>query len=213
MVNKKAQDLSIGTLILIVLGIIVLVLLILGFSMGWGNLWDKINIFGGGSSIGDVSTSCNLAVSNGNAGLYDYCQNFRKVKVNGQTEYVNCQDNRLQLTGSLNCGDTDYAKEQCKKLSSEQGSKYDDTIKVNNVACKSKGVAKGQCAGANLIQCPSINDQENCTNQDGCAWNPAPANTPGPNPTPCTGNAKACNIMLSQSACEKQKSCLWVTSS
>ena len=54
--NKKGQDLSIGTLILIVLGIVVLVLLILGFTLGWGNLWDRINIFGGGASVGDVTT-------------------------------------------------------------------------------------------------------------------------------------------------------------
>jgi hypothetical protein len=114
MINKKAQDLSIGTLILIVLGIIVLVLLVLGFSIGWSNLFEKINIFGGASSIGDVVTACNLAVTSQNT--FDYCQNFRKVKVSGTTEYVNCEDNRV-LSGLGNsrlpaCADVQYNNEQ-----------------------------------------------------------------------------------------------------
>lgn len=104
-INKKGQDLSIGTLILIVLGIIVLVLLVLGFSLGWGNLWEKINIFGGGNSIGDVVTACNLAGTQGGNGVYGYCQDFKKVKVDGKTEYVNCLDTRVDpsLTNKLQC--------------------------------------------------------------------------------------------------------------
>ncbi|MFH1425151.1 MAG: hypothetical protein ABIG28_00260 [archaeon] len=77
MVNKKAQDLSIGTLILIVLGIIVLVLLILGFSMGWSNLWEKIGIFGGSSSVGDVGTACKLAITSQDT--YTFCQKTWKI--------------------------------------------------------------------------------------------------------------------------------------
>jgi len=100
MLNKKGQDLSIGTLILIVLGVIVLVLLVLGFSIGWSNLFEKINIFSG-SSLGDVRTACNLAITSQNT--YDYCQNFKKIKVNSQTEYVNCQDTRITPDGSLPC--------------------------------------------------------------------------------------------------------------
>jgi len=107
MLNKKGQDLSIGTLILIVLGIVVLVLLILGFSLGWGNLWEKINIFGGGSSIGEVATRCKLNIDTQNT--YDFCQDFKKVKVGGKTEYLNCQDNRLNLDSALNCDEGQVA--------------------------------------------------------------------------------------------------------
>jgi hypothetical protein len=106
MKNKRGQDLSIGTLILIVLGIVVLVLLILGFSMGWGNLWEKINIFGGGgSSIETVISACNLAITSNSH--YSYCEDFKKIKIDGKTEYVNCQDGRIQpsLNGQLECRD------------------------------------------------------------------------------------------------------------
>ena len=107
--NKKAQDLSIGTLILIVLGIIVLVLLILGFSYGWSSLWEKINIFGGGgSSIADVVINCNLAVTS-NA-VYTYCNDFKKIKINNEVEYVNCEDSRVAL------GLTNKLEGSCKKI-------------------------------------------------------------------------------------------------
>lgn len=76
--NKRGQDLSIGTLILIVLGIIVLVLLILGFTMGWDNLWGKINIFGGTATTADVVTACKLAASSQD--IYTFCEKEFKIK-------------------------------------------------------------------------------------------------------------------------------------
>ena len=137
MKNKRGQDLSIGTLILIVLGIIVLVLLILGFSIGWGNLWEKINIFGGGSSIGDVVTACNLAITSQNT--YDFCQNFRKIKVDSKTEYVNCEDDRVQsgLQGTnLACGTppegANWANWYCIQLNFNNKIKVGETLTINN---------------------------------------------------------------------------------
>lgn len=108
--NKKGQDLSIGTLILIVLGIVVLVILVLGFSLGWENLWNKINIFGGTSSVGDVVTACRLAITSQDK--YTYCQKSWSVKVDtngdGTTEpvTVGCRDPTYvtpSLEGGLTC--------------------------------------------------------------------------------------------------------------
>ena len=137
MVNKKAQDLSIGTLILIVLGIIVLVLLILGFSMGWGNLWEKINIFGGSSSVNDVVTSCQLAVTSKNT--YSFCQEFRKIKVGSDVEYLNCEDARVKasLDGELSCTKPEkyltWRELYCtEKLTDKEREK---NVKVNNIVC------------------------------------------------------------------------------
>ena len=144
MVNKKAQDLSIGTLILIVLGIIVLVLLILGFSMGWGNLWEKINIFGGGgSSIESEISACNLAVTSNSK--YSYCENFQKIKIDGKTEYLNCQDGRVEpnLNSKLTCDKTtaQYIEAKCDSLSAADRTK----VKVNNADCPA--TSSTQCAG------------------------------------------------------------------
>ena len=135
--NKRGQDLSIGTLILIVLGIVVLVLLILGFSIGWGNLWEKINIFKGGSSIADVITACKLAIASGNS--YDFCQDFKEIKVDGKKQYANCQDARIEsgLEGSkLNCqkDGTMAANEYCAILNEQK--KVKDTVMINQQECK-----------------------------------------------------------------------------
>ena len=114
--NKKGQDLSIGTLILIVLGIVVLVLLILGFSMGWGNLWEKINIFGGTSSIGDIVTACRLAHTSQDA--YTLCSKYWTIKnaTNGK-EDVTCTTLKSKglLDFDLNCQPQDRCKpvEEC----------------------------------------------------------------------------------------------------
>ena len=134
--NKKGQDLSIGTLILIVLGIIVLVLLILGFSLGWSNLWEKINIFKGSSSIGDIANACKIAVTSQD--VYSYCQDFKKIKVNGQTEYISCLDSRVQPsldTKITTCDDAEVLKAKkaiCDTIINEADK---GKIKINGQPC------------------------------------------------------------------------------
>ena len=147
--NKKAQDLSIGTLILIVLGIIVLVLLILGFSYGWSNLWEKINIFGGKTSISDVVTNCNLAVTS-NA-VYTYCNEFKQVTIDNKKEYVNCEDPRVAsgITTKIDCinientnyGSVTPAQDKCYNLIDSETANKDkkdvcEKVRVNNKFCK-----------------------------------------------------------------------------
>ncbi|MEK6800487.1 MAG: hypothetical protein AABY05_01000 [Nanoarchaeota archaeon] len=133
--NKKAQDLSIGTLILIVLGIVVLVLLILGFSLGWSNLWEKINIFQGGSSLESVIQACNIAVASNSQ--YTFCQDFKKVKVDGKVQFVNCQDSRISssLSGQIQCTreSADAGSWYCSVLNANKQITSD--TKVNNVDC------------------------------------------------------------------------------
>jgi len=141
MVNKKAQDLSIGTLILIVLGVIVLVLLILGFSMGWGNLWEKINIFQGGSNVETVIQACSLhAVNNAR---YSYCSDFKQIRIDNKKQYINCESSLVspRLEKRLTC-DGDEAREKCISLRDAETdkTKFDDTTKVNGKTCASYGV-------------------------------------------------------------------------
>jgi hypothetical protein len=87
--DKKAQEMSVGTIIIIILALLVLVFLVFGFSQGWGNLWDKITNWGGGqSNVQTIIQACNIAcdTGGGNTG-YDYnfarTVNFGKVYVNG----------------------------------------------------------------------------------------------------------------------------------
>jgi hypothetical protein len=62
--NKKGQNITLGTIILIVLGVAVLVFLIFGFSTGWNNLWNRITAYGGGSAnVDTIKQACVLACS------------------------------------------------------------------------------------------------------------------------------------------------------
>lgn len=82
--GKRGQELSIGTLILIVLGIIVLVLLILGFSIGWKNLFSKIGITSG-SDLSAMIATCKVYAAADD--VASYCE-FKKV--DGKS--INCDD-------------------------------------------------------------------------------------------------------------------------
>jgi hypothetical protein len=60
--NKKGQQMTLGTIIAIVLGIAVLVFLIFGFSTGWNNMWEQITKQTSGANtktvIADCETDC-----------------------------------------------------------------------------------------------------------------------------------------------------------
>jgi hypothetical protein len=116
--NKKAQELSIGTLVLIVLGVIVLVLVVLGFTMGWNNLLEKINIFSPSSNLDSIITTCGTASI---ATQEDaYCNTFRKVKIDDQNQFINCQYSRVQerLERKMDCSKTQdvLVAEKCRSL-------------------------------------------------------------------------------------------------
>jgi len=67
MKNKKGAEMTIGTIVIIVLAILVLVFLIYGFTTGWNNLWQRIGIYGGdGATIADVSNICATACAQDN---------------------------------------------------------------------------------------------------------------------------------------------------
>ena len=76
--NKKGAEMTIGTLVVIVLAIIVLVVIALGFGTGWSNLWSKITgYFGGGSNVDSIKQACSYACTT--QATYDYCSLSRDV--------------------------------------------------------------------------------------------------------------------------------------
>ena len=71
--SKKAQGMSTSTIVLLILGLVILVVLILGFTLGWDRLapWVKQN------NIDTVKASCNIACTTGSQ--YDYCAKLQTV--------------------------------------------------------------------------------------------------------------------------------------
>ena len=76
MQNKRGQGLSITTIILIVLGVLVLVVLILGFTIGWQKIFPFISP---SNNVGSVVDKCSLALNTDSK--FDYCSVKREVKV------------------------------------------------------------------------------------------------------------------------------------
>jgi hypothetical protein len=86
--NKKGSELTLSTIIIIVLGIAVLVFLIFGFSTGWTNLWSKITAYGGGNAnVDTIKQACALAC--GSQQKAEFCDNVRTVKYSAKIDAWN----------------------------------------------------------------------------------------------------------------------------
>lgn len=77
MKNQRGQGLSTNAIILIILGVIVLVVLIMGFTIGWG----KFLPFLSSDNVNNVVTQCGVACST--SSTYDFCTKERTLKAEG----------------------------------------------------------------------------------------------------------------------------------
>lgn len=77
--DKRGQELSTNAIILIVLGIVVLVILIIGFTVGWNRIAPWLS----SDNVNTVVTQCESACSTGS--VYDFCGKVRKLN-DGETE-------------------------------------------------------------------------------------------------------------------------------
>ena len=72
--NKRGQGLQVSTIILIVLGIAVLVVLVLGFTMGWDKLFPFLSPE---NNVETIVTQCRTACLSGST--YNFCTLNRKL--------------------------------------------------------------------------------------------------------------------------------------
>lgn len=90
--DKRGQGMSISTIILLILGVIVLAILAIGFSVGW----QKINPFVGGNNIQTVQTQCTAYCASGDS--YSYCTKGLTLKTDSATyKNVTCDFMSSQL--------------------------------------------------------------------------------------------------------------------
>ena len=84
MEDKRGQGLSTNAIILIILGIVVLAILILGFTMGWKNLapWFSPN------NVDTIVKQCDAACATNMA--YAYCRQKRELKAEETLVDVTC---------------------------------------------------------------------------------------------------------------------------
>ena len=103
MTNKRGQGLSTNAIVLIILAVIVLILLVVGFTVGW----SKFTPFLSGNNVDTVVTQCSIACSTDKG--YDYCNFNRTLKadeLDGGESIGSCEDfsgTGFEIYGIENC--------------------------------------------------------------------------------------------------------------
>lgn len=119
--RKKGQNMTLGTIIAIVLGIAVLVFLVYGFATGWGNLWSRITAYSGGdANVDTIKQACALACASNAEN--DYCLRERTITFSGDEERVgSCYNykDRLGVSCSMTCPPDKVYKQTCSDLGGE----------------------------------------------------------------------------------------------
>ncbi len=105
--NRRGQGLSTNAIILIILGVVVLIVLILGFTMGW----KKILPFVSTNNVETIKTSCDIACSTNSA--FDYCSVEREVK-DGTND--NFEDTCYNLANSEGYSTRNYGIAVCPSI-------------------------------------------------------------------------------------------------
>ena len=87
--DKRGQGLSTSTIILLILGVVILVILVLGFTIGW----SKVLPFISSNNVDNIQSTCSTACSTNNA--YDYCVLNRTLQASdlpggAKQFYTNC---------------------------------------------------------------------------------------------------------------------------
>jgi hypothetical protein len=87
MMNKKGQEMSTNTIILIILGLIILVILALGFSLGWDKILPFIKQ---DNNVKEVVSACQIACTQ--QSVYDFCTKKLDLKVGKDTFKESCTE-------------------------------------------------------------------------------------------------------------------------
>ena len=97
MKNKRGQGLSTNAIVLIILAVVVLVILILGFTLGW----DKIAPFLQKNNVENIKTSCTVACTTESS--YDFCTLGRTLKAGGDEVFGTCSNLSILDYGIADC--------------------------------------------------------------------------------------------------------------
>ncbi|MFZ1970764.1 MAG: hypothetical protein WAU65_01120 [Candidatus Nanoarchaeia archaeon] len=104
--DERGQGMSISTIILLILGIVVLVVLIIGFTIGW----SKILPFVSSDNVNTIVNQCQSACSS--QSVYDFCSKSTQLTAGGNNYNQSCYNY------SMNASFAAYAIQTCPQLAS-----------------------------------------------------------------------------------------------
>ena len=165
--NKKGQGLSVNAIIMIVLGVAVLVLLIAGFSMGWGTIFPFLKT----NNVDIIAKACTNACTT--ESIYDYCSMERELK-DGEGNKIKTSCAVLSIVPEFK----KYGVEKCGVCECE-GLSIEGNLgmKMGSLTIKSCTEFNGKES-----ECKTLD----ILNGDWCKWTPGA----GTNPGTCTGTYK-----------------------
>lgn len=106
--NERGQGLSISSIILIILGVIVLVILALGFFIGWNNILPYVSQ----NNANTISSQCTAACAT--SSVYDFCSRTATLNA-GSTTLNNVTCNYL-VQAQPQYGITACSSIQCSNI-------------------------------------------------------------------------------------------------
>lgn len=132
--NKRGQEISVNTLVLIVIAVLVLVFLIVGFAIGWKKIFPFITP---GNNVKEVVDKCSLACNT--QSVYDYCSAKREVRVDEAIISISpkkeftatCKD--LEAVNGL--GVSPCASLQCSNYVYSSKAFAETALKASNSGC------------------------------------------------------------------------------
>lgn len=109
MLDKRGQGLSTNAIIMIVLGVVVLIVLVLGFTIGWGKFLPFLST----NNVDTIKNSCAVACSTNSA--FDYCSVDREVKDGTNDKFKdNCYN--LALEDHPDYASRNYGIDECPSI-------------------------------------------------------------------------------------------------
>lgn len=140
---KRKGDVTISTIILIVLGLVVLVMMILGFTKGWDFIFG--NFDNAPSELQTFAKACGVYAQGGLS--IDFC-NYKLIG----NDLVNCRDERV--TKSMDADGVNYGSEALKCADVDLKKTCDD---VNLIASpKRNQTSITNFSDGRLVECKNL---------------------------------------------------------
>ena len=158
--SKKGAEMTIGTIIIIILALVVLVFLIYSFMKGGGSLLDTLKNFISGPNVDTIKSSC-LSVCTTQS-TFAFCKEVRTLKISDKESYLgSCKSFATASKGgvadcpAINCAsetplntctvlEGTWSLDACRDNKNKDGKTNDITSQVEDTT--DKGTNKYCCA-------------------------------------------------------------------
>ena len=128
MENKRGAAMAMNTIIMIIIGVIVMVILIVGFYAGWGTLAPWLSSENVDTIIGSCQTACSTQST------FSYCSKVKELNTGEQEIEASCY--ALQKVEEFNDFGLEPCSVKCDKTCDQLVVKVDGKVQAIGADCK-----------------------------------------------------------------------------